>query len=112
MKQTSSEEKYFSMFRWRTNPFSFRIIPELFTGYHREATSLMDGVTDGVKFSLLLGPTGSGKTTLLRYLVEKVYPNKYVIYLPKPPADPKDFVDIFTISLKRGLFQKIFSKVQ
>lgn len=86
-------------FGWKENPFTFRISPELFVGYSKEMSDITMNLNEGGKFSLLLGPTGAGKTTMLMALLKKFGFKRKVIYLPKPPRDPKDFVDIFRNNL-------------
>ncbi len=89
------------LFGWSGNPFMFRIMPELFVGYSEEVSKLASGILNGSKFSLLLGPTGSGKTTLLKHISSEMK-NSYdhVIYLPKPPKDPNDWTEIFSVFTK------------
>ncbi len=101
---------YKNIFSWNTNPFSFRIIPELFTGYGQEINTILNGVNDGSRFATVTGQTGTGKTTLLKFLLQKLDPEKKLLYLPKPPIDPKDFVDIFTTNLKLNFFEKNITK--
>jgi type II secretory pathway predicted ATPase ExeA len=86
-------------FGWKKNPFTFRISPELFVGYGREMSDITINLNEGGKFSLLLGPTGAGKTTMLMALLKKFGFKRKIIYLPKPPKDPRDFVDIFRSKL-------------
>lgn len=94
-------------FNWESNPFTFKILPNLFTGYSDEVNNLKNSIKNGSKFSLLSGPTGSGKTTLLMYLIRTFDSHDNVIFLPKPPQDPKDFIDIFESNLKKGFFEKL-----
>ena len=90
-----SNEKLVKLFKWETNPFTFQIFPELFVGYEKEVNKLIHGLENGNKISLLLGPTGSGKTTLLKHLYQTFSNEKYIIYLSKPPKNPKDWITIF-----------------
>ena len=101
---------YKKNFGWNFNPFSFKIIPELFTGYEQDVNRLYNGVNDGSRFALVTGESGTGKTTMLKYLNQKIDPKKQVLYLPKPPSDPKDFVEIFTTNLKLNFFEKNITK--
>ncbi len=101
---------YLSNFGWRTNPFSFRIIPELFTGYANEISTILNGVNDGSRFCLVTGPTGTGKTTLMKHIIQKLDQDKTLLYIPKPPADPKDFVEIFTTNLRLNFFEKSIAR--
>ncbi|MBL7206794.1 MAG: AAA family ATPase [Candidatus Aenigmarchaeota archaeon] len=85
----------FKVFNWETNPFTFRIDPELFVGYDSETKRITSSVKDGEKFTMLVGPTGSGKTSMIKYLITLFTPTHKVIFLPKPPKNPDDFVKIF-----------------
>ena len=98
---------YNKTFSWQSNPFTFKILPELFTGYSNEFKTLTNGLKNGSKFSLLSGPTGSGKTTLLMHLLDSLDSRSTIIFLPKPPQDPKDFIEIFESKLKKNFFEKI-----
>ena len=101
------------LFGWDSNPFTFRILSNLFVGYDQEFSTVKNALKGENKFSLLLGPTGSGKTTLLKRLTDKFndYNNGYrIIYLPKPPNDPKDWVTVFKDIIKPGFFRSIFSR--
>ena len=97
----------FSKFNWNSNPFSFQITPQTFTGYEKEVSVLLTGLRTGTKFSLVSGPTGSGKTALLKYLTTKFSSGEHIIYLPKPPKDPKDLVEIFQTNLKKTAWEKL-----
>ncbi len=96
-------ERARELFKWNENPFSFRILPEYFVGYEKETDTFTDGLNNGSKFSILLGPTGSGKTTFMKYLVKR-FPGSDVIYLPKPPKSADDWVTIFNPILKPSRF--------
>lgn len=98
------------LFNWQENPFTFRIMPDLFVGYRPEIDRIVSGLNNGTKFSLIMGPTGSGKTTLMKHLVKIFSPVKHLKYLPKPPKDPQDLVDIFLDLAGRSLFFRIFSR--
>jgi len=85
----------FDAFRWKENPFTFNIKPELFVGYNKEVDNILHSVNMGDKVSLLLGPTGSGKTTMLMMLMTKFRNYKHVMYIPKPPKNPAEWVSVF-----------------
>ncbi len=108
--QSNPYENTLSMFGWKANPFSFKIVPEIFTGYIDEVNKMLGGVQDGVRFSLLVGPTGSGKTTLLKHIEKRLGEKIKLIYLPKPPTDPKDLVEIFATNFRGGFLEKITTK--
>ncbi len=98
------------LFNWQENPFTFRIMPDLFVGYRPEIDRIVSGLNNGTKFSLIMGPTGSGKTTLMKHLVKIFSPVKHLKYLPKPPKDPQDLVDIFLDLAGRSLLFRIISR--
>lgn len=83
-----------SFFDWNEHPFTFRILSDFFVGYEDEKNRAVQSIRNGDKFLLILGPTGSGKTTFLRYL-SSVFDGRGVIYLPKPPEDPAEWVVVF-----------------
>jgi len=100
----------FESFGWGGNPFTFNIMPELFVGYNKEVDSILHSVNMGNKFSLLLGPTGSGKTTMLMMLMTKFQNYEHVVYIPKPPKDPTEWVTVFGKFTRPGFPKSIFSK--
>ncbi len=103
-------EKSTQIFEWNANPFTFKISPELFVGYNNVVDVITNNLYNGDKASLLLGPTGSGKTTLLKSLISKFDEKGYnVIYLPKPPKNPEDWIAIFDSVIKPGFFSSLFS---
>jgi len=101
------KKKYLEMFKWKENPFTFRILPEYFVGYEKESERILAGLENGDKFSLLVGPTGSGKTTFLKFLLKKLA-TEHVVYLPKPPKDSQDWIEVFSdiIRPRFSLFRK------
>ncbi len=105
-----NDEKTVKLFGWKSNPFTFRILPDLFVGYDGEVNKIIEGLHNGDKFSLLTGPTGSGKTTLLKSLGSRFPDYRYVFYLPKPPKDPEDWVTVFERIVKPGVFKSLFSR--
>ena len=106
------QENGLGVFKWAENPFSFKIIPELFVGYTNEANEIINGLQNGDKFSILLGPTGSGKTTLIKYLINRM-DNKdgyKIIYLAKPPKNPEDWILVFGGIIRPGFFSSILNR--
>ncbi|MCK5023175.1 MAG: AAA family ATPase [Candidatus Aenigmarchaeota archaeon] len=103
-------ESYMEMFNWDENPFSFKIMPNLFVGYMDETDVLYSGIKNNDKISLLVGPTGAGKTTLLKFLIEKIKNDRIAFYLSKPPNDPDDWVKIFTNFIKPSFIERLFSR--
>ncbi|MCK5062988.1 MAG: AAA family ATPase [Candidatus Aenigmarchaeota archaeon] len=91
MNKEMNDTDWFSQFNWSGNPFTLEIQPSLFVGYSREVKEIIQAIDEGQKFILITGPTGAGKTMFLRWLCDKYD----VIYLPKPPLDEKELVDIF-----------------
>lgn len=108
--RSNSDEQSVKLFNWEMNPFNFRILPELFVGYSEEREKLIELVRSNEKFSLLLGPTGSGKTTLLRHILSKFSDSYETLYLPKPPKNPQDLVDILNRFTSRGILGRVFSR--
>ncbi|MCK4714521.1 MAG: AAA family ATPase [Candidatus Aenigmarchaeota archaeon] len=103
-------ERITSLFSWELNPFTFQILPDLFVGYERETNSLMNGLQSGSKFSLILGPTGSGKTTLMKSMVNRLGGQfDHLMYLPKPPRNHEDWLEVFNDFTKQGFLRSMLS---
>ena len=107
---TGVNERYMKLFRWDGNPFVFKILPDLFVGYEKEMGSLVDGLSNGSKFCLIVGPTGSGKTTMMKNLITNIQGYSRVFYVAKPPNAPDEWKKIFTEIVKPGLVRRIFSR--
>ena len=104
-----TDEKVVKLFHWNSNPFTFRILPDLFVGYEKECQSIINGVNNGSKFALLMGPTGSGKTTLMKHLTRRLDCAR-MLYISKPPKKPEDWVTAFQDILKRGFLGSFFNR--
>ena len=110
MKKDAFGEKDVNVFGWECNPFSFKILPELFVGHEKEVKMLYNSLRGGSKFITLLGPTGSGKTTMLQYL-SKVFPDSdSIFYISKPPKKADDWKLILVKVVNAGFFSRLFSK--
>lgn len=104
-------EKAKEMFNWDSNPFSFKILPDLFVGYEKEVNEISMGIANGSKFTLLLGPTGSGKTTMMKYLMGKFNTSyNHILYIPKPPNNPGEWIEVFSDFTKRGMLSSLLSR--
>ncbi len=107
MNEVNGVEGWFSQLKWSSNPFTLEIDPSLFVGYSEELKNVKDSLDEGQKFILITGPTGAGKTTFLKLLSERYE----VIYLPKPPINEKELVEIFrTKYLKPSLIDCLLKK--
>lgn len=95
---------------WKENPFSLKILPQLFVGYSEELNTLVRSIENSEKIVMLIGPTGAGKTTLLKKLIEIATGDYVVLYITKPPQDPADFTGIFKTVLKPSFFDRLFSR--
>lgn len=94
-------------FGWRSNPFSFRIYPDLLVGYEEEVNSVLEAIDSNKKFSVILGETGAGKTNILRWIHNK-YSDKYeVYYLPKMPSTEDELLQYLKNEiLKPNIFSR------
>src|SRR3989338_3714185 len=95
---------------WKENPFSLKILPQLFVGYSEELSTLVRSIENNEKVVMLIGPTGAGKTTLLKKLIETATNDYVVLYITKPPQDPAEFTGLFKTTLKPSFFDRLFSR--
>ncbi len=93
--------EWFTEMRWKTNPFTFSILPELFVGYKPQLERLLLALQERHKFVYLAGPTGSGKTTMLKWIEEQLAKEFDVLYIAKPPEKAEQFIDIFNSHYKK-----------
>ncbi len=102
---------FMEMFDWRSNPFTFDVMPEIFVGNIHEVNQILDSINNGNKLSFIAGTTGSGKTTLLKSMESRYANNgfRHVIYISKPPKAAEDWVKVFR-KIASGGFFSIFSK--
>jgi len=89
---------------WDRNPFAFTIYSYFFVGYDDEKAMIKRCISNGEKLCLILGPTGSGKTTFLRHM-QSSFDDVKVLFLPKPPKEPEDWLLVFSPLIKRRLFR-------
>jgi len=103
-------ERIASLFNWEINPFTFQILPDLFVGYEKETNSLVNGLQSENKFSLILGPTGSGKTTLMKSMLKRLNSQfDHLMYLPKPPREHEDWLEVFHGFTRKGFLRSMLS---
>ena len=107
--KNETSEKLMKMFNLKENPFTFKILPELFVGHMKDIEKIVYSLKNGNKVSILLGPTGSGKTTMMKYIHGKFEDNE-AFYVPKPPKDPSDWVEIFTNFIKPSFLERLLSR--
>ncbi len=101
--------EWFSKFNWRENPFTFKISPDVFTGYEVQVNAALRHISEHHKIAIITGPTGAGKTTMLKW-IEMSHKSLKTLYLSKPPFDPNDFVKIFTTFFGFNLIERLFSR--
>lgn len=96
-------------FDWDSNPFTFRIYPDIMVGYEEESRSVLEAIDSNEKLSIVLGDTGAGKTNLLRWIHNK-YSDKYEVhYLPKLPKNEEELLEYLENEiLKPGFFSRMF----
>ena len=101
-KQKLTAGEWFKGMRWKGNPFTFSIIPEVFVGYKNQFEKLQMALEERHKFIYLAGPTGSGKTTLLKWIMAKTSKGLDFLYIAKPPEKPQQFIDLFNGKYKKS----------
>ncbi len=106
-----SVKQWFLKLNWNENPFTFKISPDMFTGYEVQIKAILKHISEQHKIAILTGPTGAGKTTMLKWTEAKLKDDKIkMMYLSKPPSDPSEFVRIFTNFFGRSIIERIFMK--
>ncbi len=93
--------KWYSYYGWKKNPFTLDILPQLFTGYEDVASKVIEKVTARSGHIIITGGFGTGKTTLLRWLERRFSQNFFAIYVPRPPREINELIDL--IVLRTGL---------
>jgi type II secretory pathway predicted ATPase ExeA len=94
-------KKWYGNYRWKKNPFTLDILPQLFTGYEDVASKVIEKVTARSGHIIITGGFGTGKTTLLRWLERRFSQNFFAIYVPRPPREINELIDL--IVLRTGL---------
>lgn len=99
----------FAKFGWKEDPFTLKISPRLFTGYEEQVKAALSHIENHHKIAMVTGSTGAGKTHLLKWL-EYTLDKSAKLYVSKPPAQPEDFIDIFTDLFGIGIVDRIFGR--
>lgn len=104
--------EYFHRFGWSKNPFNLTISPDLMVGYSKQTESLLAHVFNQHKVALVIGPTGAGKTTILTWLNAqiKAYNGFKTYYVPKPPVNKEELIQLFKHNLGFGFLDKVIYK--
>jgi len=84
---SKEQADWFAKWRWKKNPFTLDIHPELFTGYREEVKSIVEKINSRSGHILITGPLGAGKTTLLRWLDNYLINDFCAVYAPRPPQE-------------------------
>jgi type II secretory pathway predicted ATPase ExeA len=88
---TEGQHRWFTKFKWKRNPFTLDVIPQLFTGYAGQVNAVMEKIATRSGHLLVYGDKGVGKTTLLRWLTDKLKKeNSYAVYVARPPINFDD----------------------
>jgi len=87
-------KRWYRNFGWRKNPFTLEIMPELFTGYEDIVSRVIEKVVAKSGHILITGNFGVGKTTFLKWLERKFSMNFYSIYVPRPPKQIEEMIDL------------------
>ena len=107
MPETDSKTK----FGWSYSPFTLVIDPNFFVGYEAQVDALKQHIQAKHKMALVVGLTGSGKTTLLKWLETNMSDSMGVMYVSKPPNDPKEFVTIFTDTFGISWWERLLGRL-
>lgn len=89
------------------NPFTLKIMPEIFVGYEKELRRISYHIEEDGKFALISGATGSGKTTLLRLIEDSFCNGSKILYFSKPP-EMNELTDIFLEEVQPSFLQRLF----
>jgi type II secretory pathway predicted ATPase ExeA len=99
---TKGQQKWFAKFNWKGNPFSLTVMPQLFTGYSTQVTTILEKIASRSGHILAYGEKGVGKTTLLRWLADNLGKDNYAIYVARPPINFEDLIKLIVSELKAG----------
>ena len=100
--------EWFKKQGWKNNPFIFNINPFLLVGYENQIKTILYGLKEKQKISLILGPTGSGKTSIVTW-ISKILPKNYdFIYISKPPSSDEELIEIFNNKFKIHWILRLF----
>ena len=103
---------WFAKYGWHTNPFTFKIYPEIMVGYKSQTKELLNAINADSTFSLVIGETGAGKTNLLRWIANQSAYRNTTYYLPKPPSTTEAFFRYLKDDiLRQGIFSRIFAHI-
>jgi type II secretory pathway predicted ATPase ExeA len=98
---TEEQKKWFGTFHWTKNPFILNTIPDTHVDRNAEILLIIEKLNTLSGHILIIGGIGSGKTILLHWL-EKHLKDKYeTIYVPQPPDDPDEFIDLVLSSITK-----------
>jgi len=105
MQITEKQTKWFKRFNWIQNPFTFDVLPALFTGYKEEAQTVMEKLSLRSGHILVTGDVGTGKTTFLRWLELNLPDSFHPLYIFRPPEKFSELIDLiaYTIEPQRGI---------